>query len=148
MTDYQIDPRVLDAIAHERKRQIAKWGAVVMGEDIPTGDAFVEFFVDGLRARLMMQMPTHDQYARTPGGKKRNRVAQQSVWEEVCKERWRAMVRVVNAKLVAVEAGITTVEHEFMADIVLADGRRLAEHVQPQITEARQTPIALPAGRR
>lgn len=28
MTDYQIDPRVLDAIAHERKRQIAKWGAV------------------------------------------------------------------------------------------------------------------------
>ena len=49
------------------------------------------------------------------------------------RQRWRALAMVIQAKLEAVSAGITTLEDEFLAWTVLADGRTVAEWAQPQI---------------
>ena len=48
--------------------------------------------------------------------------AQQAAWEQVCRQRWRALLLIIRAKLEAVASGITTLENEFLANIVLPDG--------------------------
>ena len=54
---------------------------------------------------------------------------------------------VIKAKLVAVEAGISTIEREFLADVVLPDGHTVGQWVAPQldkIYERGEMPALLP----
>jgi hypothetical protein len=51
------------------------------------------------------------------------------------RQRWRALVLVLKAKLEAVASGISTLETEFLAGIVMPDGRTLGSHVIPRLTE-------------
>jgi hypothetical protein len=62
--------------------------------------------------------------------------------------RWRALALAVKAKLEVVESGIATFEEEFMAHIVMPDGRTVGEHVAPRIEEAYTSgqPLALLPG--
>lgn len=55
-------------------------------------------------------------------------------WEQACRSSWRALLLVIKAKLEACAAGISTVEREFMADVVTGDGRTIGEIVGPQMT--------------
>jgi hypothetical protein len=57
-------------------------------------------------------------------------------WEQSCRERWRALLPIIRAKLEAVESVITTLESEFMANILLPDGGTIGEWLAPQIDEA------------
>lgn len=52
---------------------------------------------------------------------------------------WRALALVVKAKLEAVQSGIATFESEFMAHIVMPDGKTVGEHVLPTIASAYET---------
>lgn len=54
-------------------------------------------------------------------------------WEQACRQRWRALALVIKAKLEAVECGISTVEDEFLAQTVMADGRTVSQHVKEPI---------------
>jgi hypothetical protein len=45
----------------------------------------------------------------------------------------------IKAKLEVVEVGISTVEREFLYDIVLSDGRTTGEWMAPQIETAYET---------
>lgn len=60
-------------------------------------------------------------------------------YEQEIRRRWRALALVIKAKLEAVESGITSFEHEFMAHIVLPDGKTVGQHVTPRIEEAYAT---------
>jgi hypothetical protein len=57
-------------------------------------------------------------------------------YEAEVRRRWRALALVVKAKLEAVATGITTFETEFMAHIVMPDGRTVGDHVRPRIEAA------------
>ena len=70
-------------------------------------------------------------------------------WEQECRSRWRALSLVVRAKLEAVECGISTLEKEFMAFIVVPGtdatlGEYVTERVLPDI-KAGRNPLALKA---
>ena len=52
------------------------------------------------------------------------------------RQRWRAVLLVIKAKLEAVETGISVFEDEFMANIMLPDGKSVSEWMRPQIAEA------------
>lgn len=41
------------------------------------------------------------------------------VWEQACRQRWRALALAIKAKLEAVECGITSFEEEFLAHLVI-----------------------------
>lgn len=60
-------------------------------------------------------------------------------WEQVCRQRWRALCLVIKAKLEAVESGISTLEEEFLANIVMPDGRTVGGSVMPEIEDAYKT---------
>lgn len=61
------------------------------------------------------------------------------------RQRWRALVLVLKAKLEAVASGISTLEAEFLANVVMADGRTIGAAILPRLTEACDTGRLLPA---
>lgn len=55
---------------------------------------------------------------------------------QTSRQRARALLLVLKAKLEAVESGVSVFEDEFLANIVLPDGKLVAQHIKPYLTEA------------
>lgn len=115
--------------------------------------AFVAFMMEGRQVKFLMMLPdrtdkkfTH--YRHGSGSQIPRKIdAAHDAWEQACRQSWRALALVIKAKLEAVAAGITVFENEFLAHIVLPDGKTVAEHVRPRIAQAYQTgnmPALLP----
>lgn len=85
------------------------------------------------RVRLDVPMPT----AREAGTVQRA--------EARTRQRWRALLLVIKAKLEAVESGISTLEQEFLANIVTESGRTIGEVLVPRLSEAIAAGRLLPA---
>lgn len=63
---------------------------------------------------------------------------------------WRRLILIVKAKLEVIADGVSTVEREFMPDILLPDGSTLGEMLAPQLEESYRTggmPPLLPQGK-
>jgi hypothetical protein len=90
---------------------------------------------------------THTAHKQEYQRQRRTADAAAKAWEQACRQRWRALLLAIRAKLEAVECGITTFEEEFMAHIVMPDGMTLGEKVLPQLPEylsGRPMPLLLP----
>jgi hypothetical protein len=72
-------------------------------------------------------------------------------WEQACRERWRAVVLTIKAKLELVRIGLSTVEREFMADMLLPDGstvgKTVGAYLEKLIADGYHAPLALPEAR-
>lgn len=116
---------------------LGKHGATARGvlSDDQEGKAYVHFVLGGERFQLVVPLPKlqefpnkgeqpRDWYAWTDAkrGEWRYRT-----WEQACRERWRAVLLLVKSKLEIVRLGMSSVRHEFMADLVLANGKTVAE---------------------
>ena len=127
---------------------LAKHGAVGFGYVTEWNRALIAFNMSGRRVQIMLVMPAVDDSARTPRNARRTAAAQQSAWEQACRQRWRALLLIIKAKLEAVESGITTLEIEFLSNLVLPDGGTVGDWLAPQIDEAyatgRMPPMLLP----
>lgn len=64
--------------------------------------------------------------------------------QQMERSRWRVLHLVVKAKLEAVESGITSVEQEFLAHVVLPNGRTVFEETAPIIEQAYLTGTVRP----
>lgn len=62
---------------------------------------------------------------------------QHKLWEQACRSRWRSLFLVVKARLEACDAGISTIEREFMPDIVVpgTGGLTIGDSVLPQLPD-------------
>ena len=60
-------------------------------------------------------------------------------FQKEVRRRWRALALIVKAKLEAVSSGITTFEDEFLAHVVMPDGKTVSEHASTMIAEAYKT---------
>jgi hypothetical protein len=96
-------------------------------------------------------MPDKQEFRKTPSGRTRNNEwAVEQAWEQVGRQRWRALALAIKAKLEAVQSGITTFEEEFMAHVVMPNGQNLGVWIVPQIAEAyekKKMPPLLAAGK-
>ena len=101
---------------------LAKHGTAGFGYATKAERSLVACSMSGPRVQIMLGLPSTDDYPRTTRNAKRTSAAQQSAWEQACRQRWRALLLIMRAKLKAVESGITTLESEFLANIVLPDG--------------------------
>lgn len=95
--------------------------------------------------RFLMPMPKVEEFFRTPKGRSRTERQAEEAHAQAIRARWRGLLLIVKAKLEAVDAGISTFEREFLADILLPDGRSLHEWIKPQIAEAYES-TAMPTG--
>jgi hypothetical protein len=68
--------------------------------------------------------------------------------DQAVRERWRAMVLVImlviKAKLGVVRSGISTLEEEFLANVVTDSGRTVGEILVPRLSEAVRAGRLLP----
>jgi hypothetical protein len=103
------------------------------------------------RFSLPLPDPTSSEFWLSPTGRERTAKAAEAEHAQAVRQRWRALALIVKAKFAAVEAGISTVEIEFMPNVVLPDGRTVGDHTLPAIAKAyaeNSVPsmLALPAG--
>ncbi len=99
----------------------------------------VGFRYNGFMVRIAVPLPDResDEIRLTPSGKqRRNDQSAEKVFQQAVRQRWRAMMLIIKAKLEASESGITTFEEEFLAHIVLPDNRTVAQFLLPQIEQA------------
>lgn len=60
-------------------------------------------------------------------------------YEQAQRQKWRALLLVIKAKLEAVENSISTFEEEFLAHIVMPNDKTVAQIILPQIADSYKT---------
>lgn len=101
--------------------------------------AVVAFEVNERQVRFILPLPdpTDREFTSTPQrGHKRTDSAATKAYEQAVRQRWRALALVLKAKLEAVETGIVEFDEEFMAHIVMPDGRTVGNTVLPRMRQA------------
>ena len=132
----------------EIERTLRRYGATgyaYMWDDA-AATAMVGFALGGRRVRFMLPMPDPklQEFTQTPTGKARKPEAAAKEWEQAGRQRWRALALMIKAKLEAVESGIVTLEDEFLAHLLMANGKTVGEQIVPQYIEAIESGKPLP----
>lgn len=124
-----------DRSRSEIERTLRRYGASAFayGWEGPTAQVAFKLAGRQVRFRLPLPDPESREFTVTPTGRARSASAAEDAYEQAVRQRWRALALVIKAKLEAVDAGISTVEDEFMAHIALPDGRTVGDWLGPQL---------------
>lgn len=118
----------------EIERDLQRFGATGFGYAWQVGYAVIVFEFQGRRMKFALPLPTPDEIKAKKYRRQRRSIAQDIDAET--RRRWRSLALSIKAKLVTVADGISTVESEFMAHIVLPNGLTVGEWMTPQIASA------------
>lgn len=122
---------------------LTRYKATKFGYGLEDASATIVFEIAGRRVRFLLPLPdrTSDEFVMTKHAypKVRSIESQRAEYEQAIRQRWRALALCIKAKLEAVECGISTFEDEFMANVVMPDGRTIGDHIRPQIAIAYET---------
>ena len=136
----------VDRSLAEIRKDVTRFGASAFqfGESESAG--IIAFEAKGRKVKMMLPLPnrydrafTHRKINQHGGEVQNGPELQLERWMQACAEHWRALAAVVKAKLIAVDAGITTFEEEFLAHVVMPDGRTVHEHSKARIEIAYTT---------
>lgn len=105
----------------------------------------LQFGWNGRTIRFTLPRVDAKDHRVSPGGRSRTPAQIQQAIEEADRQRWRALLLVVKAKLEAVEAGIAIFEQEFLAFIVTDGNLTVGEILIPRIQGGQ--PLLLRDGR-
>lgn len=118
---------------------LARFGAdqFSYARDDSRGLSAIEFRARGRHIRFVLTLPPRDakEFTHNSRGLRADDVAYKA-WEQACRERWRALVNSIKAKLAAVDAEISEFEDEFLAHIVLPNQNTVSGWLRPQIAQA------------
>lgn len=133
----------------EIEKTLKNYGATGFAYGWDQEKAMIGFQLCGKHIKLALRMPSRKDpdICETPQGWERTEKQIELEWEKACRQRWRALLLIIKAKLEAVENDITSLEEEFMAHLVLPDGRTAGQFLLPQIETAYKTaemPALLP----
>lgn len=115
----------IDRSQAEIKKILAKYGATSFAYGEMDDSAIVMFEMTGRRIKFVLPMPKKPSASATASSIR--------TFEQLCRSRWRCLVLAIKAKLECVASGITTLEQEFLAHIVLPNGQTVGGWVQPQL---------------
>ncbi len=96
-------------------------GQVLMFDDLDNKRILCGFTLEGRQFRIKAST---------------ERPSRRCAVEQLERESWRAMLLIVKAKLEVVAMGNSTIEEEFMANLMLPSGETLAEHALPLVQQA------------
>ncbi len=124
----------------EIERVLARYGADAFSYSYDQMKAVVQFRMEGRILKYLLEMPPKNEFEFTPSKKwLRDEETASKEWEKACRQRWRALKLVIQAKLEAVACGISTFDEEFLSFIVLPSGDTVGGWMQPQIEAAYAT---------
>ncbi len=90
------------------------------------------------RMTLPRPDPKDPRICLTKGGRLRSRQDLQLALEQRWRAQWRALCLHIKARIVAIESGITSLEREFLPDLVLPNRLTAQEWLLPQVAECYQ----------
>ncbi len=126
----------------EIERTLERYGAEGFAYAWQDTKTLIGFSMHGRQVRFTLILPAKDseEFTRTPGRRSVRSADQKlAAYEKAVRQRWRALALVIKAKLEAVEAGITVFEEEFLAHMVLPNGKTVGAAVIPEIETAYKT---------
>lgn len=134
----------------EIEKTLARYGADQFMYGWQLGSAVIAFRMNSRQIKFQLPLPDRSapEFTQTPTGKERAASAIEKAYEQAVRQRWRALALVIKAKLEAVETGIAEFDEEFLAHIVLPDGKTVGSFMLPQVETAYQLgtmPNLLPA---
>lgn len=115
------------------KRKVAKIATMVDGDHF---DILFEYESVTYRISLPLPNPEDARFTEYKQGSKiwaRTATAARELYEKELNRKWRAFGAVIKAKIVAVEEGISSMEKEFIGNVVLKGGQTVAEQWAPQL---------------
>ena len=137
MSQYAKNTNVSSELSRlEIEKILIKYGADNFAYATASGKAMICFTMIDRQVKFFLPLPKKEEFRFTPTGRDRTENSQYEAWEQACRQRWRALKLVIQAKLEAVECGISVFEDEFMANIVLPDGGTVSDFMLPQIKQA------------
>lgn len=111
-----------DRSVSEIRKTVTRYGAenFIYAETPLKG--VVGFSMGGRSIRIAIKLPPIKDYLTTPQGRERHPQVAAELREKGTRQMWRCLALVVKAKLEAVDSGISTVDDEFLA-FIMVDGR-------------------------
>lgn len=126
----------IDSSRNEIEKTLKRYGAKAFAYATQDNKALIMFEFNGKRIRFILNLPDINErrFSHTPCQELlRAQENQMKEWEQACRQKWRALLLVIKAKLEAVDSGISIFEEEFMASIVLPNNQTVAEYILPQV---------------
>jgi hypothetical protein len=119
----------------EIERALTRYGAdgFMAGWDAREAKATIMFRFRDKHVRIQLPLPKEADYKWPYGSTPKKK---ETFLEAATRQRWRALLLVVKAKLESVESKVATFEQEFLPYIVMPDGRTVGEIALPQIASA------------
>jgi hypothetical protein len=102
----------------EVEQTLKRYGATHFGYATMPGVVMLAFESKGRRVRFKVPVPDPE---KNPQGHR---------------QKWRAVLLAIKSKLESVDSGIEQFDEAFMAQLVLPDGRTMAEFAMPQIAQS------------
>lgn len=121
------------------RETLRKYGAGRFGIMEEDTKAHVMFEFNNLMIQLTVGLPDKSEFMKTEAGRSRKKSAADEAYKQAIRQRWRALLLAIKAKLEAIECGISTIEKEFMAFVIMPDGRSLGDHLIPKLKEISTT---------
>lgn len=108
--------------------------------------ALIAFEMAGRRVKFEMPLPDPDdtEFTLTDIGYERSESAARVAYEQGIKQRWRALLLIITAKLEAVDSGVVTFADEFLAQTMLPNGKSVSDEITHLVTQAYATGKVLP----
>lgn len=103
----------------------------------------IAFEMSGRRVRFAVPLPTYEDGRRAINQHAKGEF-DQKIFDQAVRQRYRALLLCIKAKLESVESGIETFEEAFMAQILLPTGETMSEWAIPQIRQAYETGQVMP----
>jgi hypothetical protein len=113
----------VDQTRTEIERTLSRYGATAFAYMSSEGRAVIAFEAKGRHIKITVPLPKGD-------GERE---------KQTCRQRWRALLLVIKAKLESVGSGIETLEEAFYANIVMPDGQTVYEHTRKHVALAYET---------
>lgn len=119
---------------------VNKAGAEAFLSGSKPGQSMIQFSLKGRIIRFSLPLPDRNDKKFQRCGRyntqQRSPEAAYNVWEQACREKWRALFLSIKAKLYSIETGIEQFDSAFMAQIVMPDGKTMEELCVPLISQA------------
>jgi hypothetical protein len=110
----------VDQTRAEIERTLMRYGATRFAYLNEAGRAVIMFEANERRIRFQLALPEGEN----------EKVAQQR------RQKWRALLLCIKAKLESVESQIESFEEAFLPHVVMPDGRTVGEHALPMIAQS------------
>lgn len=140
----------VDRSRAEIERTLTRYGATAFSYGWDGERSVILFQAEGRRIRFDLAIPELAAFFYTETNQRRSQSAAEAARDKAIRQRWRALLLIVKAKLEAVASGIVTFEEEFLAHVMLPDGSKVSDWMAPQLEqvyESGRMPELLPPAR-